>query len=109
FTCRNNAVCPYFSRREPRSTPTVRRSRLGRSSFSLFPTEAGQFRICSLTGRSSSVMTPSPFDRLDYPSLRQSVYLNQASIGLIGQQAATAMHTFIDDVARHGNLYMSDR
>jgi cysteine desulfurase/selenocysteine lyase len=54
-------------------------------------------------------MTPSPFDRLDYPSLRQSVYLNQASIGLIGQPAVTAMHSFIDNIARHGNLYMSDR
>jgi len=54
-------------------------------------------------------MTPAPFDRLDYPSLRHCVYLNQASIGLIGQPAATAMHTFIDSVARHGNLYMSDR
>ncbi len=53
-------------------------------------------------------MIPSPFNRLDYPSLRQSVYLNQASLGLIGQPAVTAMHTFIDDVARHGNLYMSD-
>jgi cysteine desulfurase / selenocysteine lyase len=54
-------------------------------------------------------MPPSPFDRLDYPSLRQSVYLNQASVGLIGQPAITAMHTFIDNVARHGNLYMSDK
>jgi cysteine desulfurase/selenocysteine lyase len=53
-------------------------------------------------------MIPSPFNRLDYPSLSQSVYLNQASLGLIGQPAVTAMHTFIDDVARHGNLYMSD-
>ena len=53
-------------------------------------------------------MIPSPFDRLDYPSLRKSVYLNQASLGLIGQPAVAAMHTFIDDVARHGNLYMSD-
>jgi cysteine desulfurase/selenocysteine lyase len=53
-------------------------------------------------------MIPSLFDRLDYPSLRQSVYLNQASLGLIGQPAVAAMHTFIDDVARHGNLYMSD-
>ena len=53
-------------------------------------------------------MIPSLFDRLDYPSLRQSVYLNQASIGLIGQPAVAAMHAFIDDVARHGNLYMSD-
>ena len=53
-------------------------------------------------------MISSLFDRLDYPSLGQSVYLNQASLGLIGQPAVTAMHTFIDDVARHGNLYMSD-
>src|SRR5215831_17295361 len=53
-------------------------------------------------------MTSPPFNRLDYPSLRQSVYLNQASLGLIGQPAVTAMHTFIDNVARHGNLYMSD-
>jgi selenocysteine lyase/cysteine desulfurase len=54
-------------------------------------------------------MISSLFDRLDYPSLLQSVYLNQASLGLIGQPAVTAMHTFIDHVARHGNLYMSDR
>ena len=53
-------------------------------------------------------MIPSLFDRLDYPSLHQSVYLNQASLGLIGQPAVAAMHAFIDDVARHGNLYMSD-
>jgi cysteine desulfurase/selenocysteine lyase len=55
------------------------------------------------------VMISSLFDRLDYPGLRQGVYLNQASLGLIGQPAVTAMHTFIDNVARHGNLYMSDR
>jgi cysteine desulfurase / selenocysteine lyase len=53
-------------------------------------------------------MISSLFDRSDYPSLRQGVYLNQASVGLIGQPAVTAMHAFIDDVARHGNLYMSD-
>ena len=56
----------------------------------------------------SSVMILPLFDRLHYPSLRQSAYLNQASLGLIGQPAVTAMHTFIDNVARHGNLYMSD-
>jgi cysteine desulfurase/selenocysteine lyase len=55
------------------------------------------------------MMISSPFDRLDYPSLRQCVYLNQASLGLIGQPAVTAMHTFIDNVAQHGNLYMSDK
>ena len=54
-------------------------------------------------------MISPPLDRLDYPSLRQSAYLNQASLGLIGRPAVTAMHTFIDNVARHGNLYMSDR
>ena len=54
-------------------------------------------------------MISSLFDRSDYPSLLQGVYLNQASLGLIGQPAVTAMHTFIDNVARHGNLYMSDR
>ena len=54
-------------------------------------------------------MISSLFDRLDYPSLRQSVYLNQASLGLISQPAAGAMHNFVDNVARHGNLYMSDR
>jgi len=53
-------------------------------------------------------MISSLSNRLDYPSLHQSVYLNQASLGLIGQPAVTAMHTFIDNVARHGNLYMSD-
>ena len=53
-------------------------------------------------------MISAPFDRLDYPSLRQSVYLNQASVGLIGHPAVTAMHAFIDNFARHGNLYMSD-
>src|SRR6266513_5633108 len=56
----------------------------------------------------SSVMILPLFDRLHYPSLRQSAYLNQSSLGLIGQPAVTAMHTFIDNVARHGNLYMSD-
>jgi hypothetical protein len=36
------------------------------------------------------------------------VYLNQASLGLIGQPAVSAMHSFLENVARHGNLYMSD-
>ena len=53
-------------------------------------------------------MISSLSSRSDYPSLHQSVYLNQASLGLIGQPAVTAMHTFIDNVAGHGNLYMSD-
>ncbi len=46
--------------------------------------------------------------RSHYASLADSVYLNQASLGLIGQTAVEAMHRFVDDVARHGNLNMSD-
>ena len=53
-------------------------------------------------------MTASLFDRSDYPTLRGSVYLNQASLGLIGQPSVAAMHAFLDGVARHGNLYLSD-
>jgi selenocysteine lyase/cysteine desulfurase len=47
-------------------------------------------------------------DRSQYPCLRDSVYLNQASLGLIGQPSVAAMHSFLENVARHGNLYMSD-
>jgi cysteine desulfurase / selenocysteine lyase len=36
------------------------------------------------------------------------VYLNQASLGLISQPAVIRMHSFLETVARHGNLYMSD-
>jgi len=53
-------------------------------------------------------MTSSLPDRSQYPCLRDSVYLNQASLGLIGQPAVATMHTFLENVARHGNLYMSD-
>jgi len=53
-------------------------------------------------------MTSSLLDRSQYPCLSDSVYLNQASLGLIGQPAAAAMHSFLESVARHGNLYMSD-
>jgi selenocysteine lyase/cysteine desulfurase len=53
-------------------------------------------------------MISSLADRSHYPSLGDHIYLNQASLGLIGQPAVTTMHTFLDDVARHGNLYMSD-
>src|SRR5499427_2431520 len=53
-------------------------------------------------------MTSALSDRSHYPCLRDSVYLNQASLGLIGQPALAAMHSFLENVARHGNLYMSD-
>ena len=53
-------------------------------------------------------MKQSLFPRKDYPSLNKAIYLNQASLGLVGQPAVKAMHAFLDDVARHGNLNMSD-
>jgi selenocysteine lyase/cysteine desulfurase len=51
-----------------------------------------------------SSLTP----RSDYPTLEGSVYLNQASLGLLGRPAVEAMHGFLDDVARHGNRFLSD-
>ena len=53
-------------------------------------------------------MSSSISDRSQYPCLSDSVYLNQSSLGLIGQPAVAAMHHFLENVARHGNLYMSD-
>jgi cysteine desulfurase / selenocysteine lyase len=53
-------------------------------------------------------MSSSISDRSQYPCLSDSVYLNQASLGVIGQPAVAAMHNFLENVARHGNLYMSD-
>lgn len=47
-------------------------------------------------------------DRSNYPTLTDSIYLNQASLGLIGQPAVRAMHEFLDNIARHGNLRMTD-
>jgi selenocysteine lyase/cysteine desulfurase len=46
--------------------------------------------------------------RTHYTSLADCIYLNQASLGLLGQPAVEAMHRFVDDVARHGNWNMSD-
>ncbi len=53
-------------------------------------------------------MISSLSSRSQYSSLTDSIYLNQASLGLIGQPAVSAMHTYLDDFGRHGNLYMSD-
>lgn len=53
-------------------------------------------------------MSSSLFERSDYPTLTESVYLNQASLGLIGSPAVDAMHRLLDSVGRHGNLYMTD-
>ncbi|MGH8203735.1 MAG: aminotransferase class V-fold PLP-dependent enzyme [Steroidobacteraceae bacterium] len=53
-------------------------------------------------------MISSLLDRRHFPILDSQRYLNQASLGLIGEPAVRAMHRFIDDVARHGNGRMSD-
>jgi cysteine desulfurase/selenocysteine lyase len=53
-------------------------------------------------------MSSSLFDRSEYSTLADAVYLNQASLGLIGQPAIDAMHGFLDGIARHGNLHMTD-
>lgn len=47
-------------------------------------------------------------NRSDYSSLNDCIYLNQASLGLVGQPAVQAMHAFLDNVGRHGNLRMTD-
>jgi len=46
--------------------------------------------------------------RSHYPALADFAYLNQASLGMMGQPAVTAFRSFVEDVGRHGNLYMSD-
>ncbi len=53
-------------------------------------------------------MIASLVDRAAYPTLLECSYLNQASLGLIGQRAVGAMHAMLDRVARHGNLHLSD-
>ena len=53
-------------------------------------------------------MTSSLIDRRQFPTLDTQRYLNQASLGLIGEPAVQAMHRFIDETARHGNGRMSD-
>ncbi len=50
----------------------------------------------------------SLIDRDAYPTLRECVYLNQASLGLIANPAVDAMHELLDRVVRHGNLHLSD-
>ncbi|MBI5157870.1 MAG: aminotransferase class V-fold PLP-dependent enzyme [Acidimicrobiia bacterium] len=47
-------------------------------------------------------------DRSAYPTLGSTVYLNQASLGLIGDPAVGAMSDLLHRVFRHGNVRMSD-
>jgi len=53
-------------------------------------------------------MIDALINRSNYSSLNDCVYLNQASLGLIGQPAVQSMHVFLDNIARHGNLRMTD-
>ena len=47
-------------------------------------------------------------DRGHYSSLEESIYLNQASLGLVGEPAVAAMHGFLDEIGRHGNMKLTD-
>ena len=58
--------------------------------------------------RNSKLMIQALVNRTDYPCIKDYVYLNQASLGLIGTPAVKSMHVFLDDIARHGNLRMTD-
>ena len=53
-------------------------------------------------------MISSLSDRSHYSSLKNAIYLNQASLGLTGQPAVSAMHTYLDEIGRHGE-YEFDR
>jgi cysteine desulfurase / selenocysteine lyase len=46
--------------------------------------------------------------RSDYPALADVTYLNQASLGMVGSPAVTALVNFVEEVGRHGNVFMSD-
>src|SRR3972149_6405956 len=50
----------------------------------------------------------SLLERSAYPTLLSTVYLNQASLGLIGDSAVAAMDDLLHRVVRHGNVHMSD-
>ena len=47
--------------------------------------------------------------RSGYPCLDQSIYLNQASLGLLHDQTVEEMTEFLSTVARYGNLKMTDK
>ena len=47
-------------------------------------------------------------NRSGYPCLKQNIYLNQASLGLLSDTTVTEMTKFLDNVARYGNLKMTD-
>ncbi len=53
-------------------------------------------------------MISSLSNRSQYSSLTDAIYLNQASLGLTGQPAVSAMHAYLDNIGRHGNMNLTD-
>ena len=53
-------------------------------------------------------MIHSISNRRNYLCLKAQSYLNQSSLGLIGEPAVSATHRFLDKTARHGNLRISE-
>jgi len=53
-------------------------------------------------------MTSALIPREEYAALERCVYLNQASLGLIPRRSTKSMVDFLDDVAQHGNVRLSD-
>ena len=53
-------------------------------------------------------MTDALSPRSDYPCLSQSTYFNQASLGLISDSSSKKMTNFLNNIARFGNIYISD-
>ncbi len=47
-------------------------------------------------------------DRSHYCSLNDAIYLNQASLGSVGQPVVSTMHAYLDDIGRHGNMKLTD-
>ncbi len=52
--------------------------------------------------------TAAVIDRSLYSALRDHVYLNQASLGLIPRPAVEAMRQFLESVGQFGNIRLSD-
>ena len=51
----------------------------------------------------------SLIDPREYAALSECIYLNQASLGLIPRTSLEASVRFLNDVAQHGNLRLSDQ
>ena len=47
--------------------------------------------------------------RSNFKTLESVTYLNQASLGLISEKTSSAMHEFLDNIGKHGNVKMSDQ